>query len=263
MRPPVSTAERSTARAHAIELRDITKSFGHIQALRGATLQIRAGEVLAVVGDNGAGKSTLMKALSGNVVPTSGEIVIDGASAEIASVADAQRRGIFTVYQDLAQAPDLSALENVFLGREQLLGGIGRRIGLLARGEMRRRAEQALDDLGVTIPSVSRPVRDLSGGQRQAVAIARAVMWATTAVVMDEPTAALGARQTAIVYDTIKATAARGLAVVVVSHDIPNIVSLADRIAIMRHGRVLVTLESEKTNVDEVLRLMLGAEVTQ
>jgi simple sugar transport system ATP-binding protein len=241
-----------------LEARGLRKSFGHIEAVTDASLELHAGEIVALVGDNGAGKSTFTKMISGMVVADGGELLFDGKPTTIGSVGDAQALGIQTVYQDLAQAPDLSPQANVFLGREIFAPGIRGRLGVLDRDRMRRETEEALDRLGIKLPSVSAPVRELSGGQRQAVAVARAVMWATTAVLMDEPTAALGARQTAIVYETIRKAAERGLAVLVVSHDIPSILKVADRVAVMRHGRVIETHDTSEVSVNDVLQMMLG-----
>lgn len=244
-----------------IEVRNIKKSFGHVQALRGATLDIRAGEILALVGDNGAGKSTLTKVICGALQPDAGELMFMGQPTAVQSIPHAHELGVETVYQDLAQAPDLTVLENMFLGREPVVQGLGKFVGTLSRRQMYRQTEMALDDLGIRLPSIRVPIRQLSGGQRQAVAVARAVMWASRVVLMDEPTAALGARQTKIVYDTIKSASERGLAVVVVSHDIPRMISLSHRVAVMRHGIVLTTLEASKTSLTEVISLMLGTQV--
>ena len=243
-----------------IEAQGITKSFGHVQALRGASLQVRAGEILALIGDNGAGKSTLTKILCGALAPDGGELVFMGQRTRLQSIGHAHELGVETVYQDLAQAPDLTVAENMFLGREPLRTGLGRLFGTLARGRMQRETEEALGRLGISLPSLRVPIRQLSGGQRQAVAVARAAMWASRAILMDEPTAALGTKQTRIVYRTMRSAAARGLAVVVISHDIPRMLKLAHRLAIMRHGVVIATLAAADTNLTEVISLMLGTQ---
>ncbi|MBN9021745.1 MAG: sugar ABC transporter ATP-binding protein, partial [Rhizobiales bacterium] len=224
---------------YVIEAIDITKRFGHVQALSGASLKVRAGEVMGLVGDNGAGKSTLTKVICGALTPDGGRLSFWGRPTAVTSIRHAQELGVETVYQDLALAPDLSVAENIFLGREPLVRGpIGGWPVTLDRRKMRQMAREAIAAAGIsTLNSVDRAVRDLSGGQRQAIAVARAVMWATTAILMDEPTAALGTKQTDIVYESIRRAADRGLAVIVVSHDIPKMLSLADRIAVMRHGR--------------------------
>lgn len=251
----------ATASDVVIEARDLTKRFGHVQALRSATLDIRRGEILALVGDNGAGKSTLTKVICGALQPDSGELVFMGRPTAVQSIRHAHDLGVETVYQDLAQAPDLSVPENMFLGREPTVQGLGRFVGTLSRRQMYRQTETALQNLGIKLPSIRVPIRQLSGGQRQAVAVARAVMWASQVILMDEPTAALGTKQTKIVYDTIKTASNRGLAVVVISHDIPRMISLSHRVAVMRHGVVIATLRSSETSLTEVISLMLGTQV--
>ncbi len=242
----------------AIECRGIEKRFGHLEALRGASLSVRFGEVLALLGDNGAGKSTLVKCISGAYQPDGGELVLMGEPTHVQSTRHAQELGIQTIYQDLALAPDLSVLDNIFLGRELTLPGLRGRLGVLDRGEMHREAEKAVKQIGVRMSSVRSPVRDLSGGQRQAVAVTKAMRWATTAILMDEPTAALGARQRRIVYEAARSAAAKGLAVVMISHDIPQMVETADRIAVMRQGVVVAEQPAADLTLDDVMRLMLG-----
>jgi simple sugar transport system ATP-binding protein len=245
-----------------IEATDIVKRYGHVQALAGATLQVRPGEVLALVGDNGAGKSTLTKVICGAVAPDGGTLSFWGEATKVTSIRHAQELGVETVYQDLALAPDLSVAENMFLGREPLRRGfVGGWPAALDRRKMRQRAEEAIHAAGITtLSSVDRTVRELSGGQRQAIAVARAVMWATSAILMDEPTAALGTRQTDIVYESIRSAAGRGLAVVVISHDIPKMLSLADRIAVMRQGRTVSNTPARDLTLTDVVTLMLGGK---
>ena len=242
----------------AIECRGIWKRFGHLEALRGADLTIRFGEILALLGDNGAGKSTLVKCISGAYTIDEGELFVLGEQTHVVSTRHAQAIGIQTIYQDLALAPDLSVLDNVFLGRELVQPGWRGRLGVLARAEMQHEAEEAMRRIGVRMATVRSPVRDLSGGQRQAVAVAKAMPWATTAILMDEPTAALGARQRRIVYDAARKAAADGLAVVMISHDIPQMVEIADRIAVMRQGVVLAQQPASELGVQQVMALMLG-----
>lgn len=248
-----------------IEATDIVKRYGHVQALAGASLQVRPGEVLALVGDNGAGKSTLTKVICGAIAPDSGRLAFWGEATTVTSIRHAQELGVETVYQDLALAPDLTVAENMFLGREPVRAGwFGGRAAVLDRRHMRARAEEALRGIGIsTLTSVDRTVRDLSGGQRQAIAVARAVMWAKAAILMDEPTAALGTRQTGIVYESIRSAAARGLAIVVISHDIPKMLTLADRIAIMRQGRTLTNLAARDLTLNDVVTLMLGGKTSE
>lgn len=257
--------QRARKAEFVIEAVDIVKRFGHVQALSGASLQVRPGEILALVGDNGAGKSTLTKVICGALAPDAGRLVFWGETTAVTSIRHAQELGVETVYQDLALAPDLSVAENMFLGREPLRSGIfGGWPATLDRRKMRAAAEDAIRRAGIsTLNSVDRAVRDLSGGQRQAIAVARAVMWATTAILMDEPTAALGTKQTDIVYESIKAAASRGLAVIVVSHDIPKMLSLADRIAVMRQGRTVANLPARDLTLTDVVALMLGGHVAE
>jgi len=243
-----------------IEVTDIWKRFGHVEALRGASLKIFEGEIVALVGDNGAGKSTLIKVICGAIKPESGQIILLKEPVRLLSVAHAQELGIETLYQDLALAPDLTVAENVFLGREVTKSGWRNSLGILDRNRMLGQAQTSLRNLGIDLPSLAVSVRDLSGGQRQAVAVARAVMWASRAILMDEPTAALGTKQTAIVYDTIRSAARSGLATVVVSHDIPSMLKIAHRVAVMRHGRVIATLEAAGLTLADVVALMLGGE---
>lgn len=242
----------------AIECRDVRKRFGHLEALRGANLTIRFGEILALLGDNGAGKSTLVKCISGAYHADEGEIHVLGERAEIETTRVAQEHGIQTIYQDLALAPDLSVLDNVFLGREAVIPGWRGRLGVLDRARMQREAEAAVRQIGVRMASVRSPVRDLSGGQRQAVAVMKAIPWATTALLMDEPTAALGARQRQIVYEAARNAAASGLAVVMISHDIPQMLTIADRVAVMRQGVVVAESDAASLDLQTVMTLMLG-----
>ncbi|HTN97908.1 MAG TPA: ATP-binding cassette domain-containing protein [Nordella sp.] len=248
-----------------IEATDIVKRYGHVQALGGASLQVRPGEVLALVGDNGAGKSTLTKIICGAVAPDGGTLSFWGQPTTVTSIRHAQDLGVETVYQDLALAPDLTVAENMFLGREPVSAGwFGGHPARLDRRLMRAKAEAALRGIGIsTLTSVDRTVRDLSGGQRQAIAVARAVMWAKAAILMDEPTAALGTKQTGIVYESIRSAAARGLAVVVISHDIPKMLSLADRIAIMRQGRTVSNTPARDLTLTDVVTVMLGGKAAE
>lgn len=243
-----------------IEAKDITKNYGHLEALRGANLIIRAGEITALLGDNGAGKSTLANIICGAIPRTGGELYCKGEQINVQSIHHAQELGIQVVYQDLALAPDLTVTENIFLGRELFRPGIGRFFGLLDRKKTLEISIQKLEELGIGLKSMKVPIRALSGGERQALAVAKAVTWATTALIMDEPTAALGARQSALVYSTMRAAADKGLAVLVISHDIPKMVEQADRISIMRHGVVIRDLLAGETNLQEVLSLMLTGQ---
>jgi simple sugar transport system ATP-binding protein len=252
--------EKEEDRQVAIEVKEIKKNYGHLEALRGVDLKVYKGEVLALVGDNGAGKSTLAKIICGAIQKTSGELFFWGEKTNMQSINHAHEIGVFTVYQDLSLAPDLPVSDNLFLGREVMKPGVLGALGVLDRKTMREKSKVALAALGIGLKSMSVGTRSLSGGERQALAVAKAVTWANTALIMDEPTAALGARQSAIVYDTIKAASDRGLAVLVISHDIPKMVSFSDRIVVLRHGKIVASLESRKTKLQEVLNYMLGGK---
>lgn len=259
MEAPAERGSDAPGTGYAIEAVDIVKRYGQVEALSGATLRVRPGEVLALVGDNGAGKSTLAKVICGAVAPDGGHLAFWGRPVAVSSIRQAQELGVETVYQDLALAPDLSVAENLFLGREPLRAGAwAGPLRRLDRAGMREAAQAAVDGVGLRVPSLDAPVRLLSGGQRQGVAVARAVMWARSAILMDEPTAALGPKQTGIVYDAIVAAAARGLAVVVISHDIPRMLLLAHRIAVLRQGRTVGGGRAADLSLPDVVTMMLG-----
>jgi ABC-type sugar transport system ATPase subunit len=247
-----------TASAPVVSVTDAWKSFGHVQALRGASIHVNEGEIVALYGDNGAGKSTLMRVLLGIIRPDQGAVAINGRVVEMASIRDAQANGVDAVHQDLALAPDLSVLESLFLGHERVHGGVLGRLGFLDRSSMAGDASTALEQLGIHLPSVRRPVRDLSGGQRQATAVARAVMWTSTAILMDEPTAALGARQSDIVCETIVSSAARGLGVLVISHDLPRTLAIAHRVVVLVRGAVGLDAPAKGLTVPEIVEVMVG-----
>jgi len=245
----------------AIRATGIVKHFGHLQALRGASIDLFPGEVTALVGDNGAGKSTFTKVICGALQADEGEIEFWGERTKVQSTNHAHELGVHTVYQDLALAPHLSVSDNLFLGREEVRHGWRRFLGEVDRRLMVDETRDAMGRLGITLKDYNVPVGNLSGGQRQALAVARAITWATTAVLMDEPTAALGPKQSAIVYETVAAAADRGLAVLVISHDIPRMLEFAHRIAVMRHGTVVAVREAKTLRLTEVIGLMLGEEV--
>jgi fructose transport system ATP-binding protein len=252
----VSTA----AVAPLLEARGLVKRFGHVTALDGADFDVMPGEISAIIGDNGAGKSTLIKALSGALQPDEGEIRLDGEHASFRTPRDARHAGIETVYQDLAVAPALDIAANIFLGREQrrhgLLGGLLR---LLDKRAMRRDSQRHFDELGIRVQSIVVPVESLSGGQRQGVAVARAAAWARRLVIMDEPTAALGVKETGQVLDLIRRVRDRGLPVVLISHDMPHVFDLADRIHIMRLGRRVAVVTPQSHTMAEAVAIMTGA----
>lgn len=236
----------------------VSKRFGHVQALRDASVSVPAGQVVALVGDNGAGKSTFMKTLLGINRPDSGTVIVNGEAVELHGVRDAQARGIDAVHQDLALAPELSVVDNMFLGHELLAASIAGRLGALARRRMAEQADAALKDLSINLPSLTVPIRDLSGGQRQAVAVARAVMWSRTAVLMDEPTAALGARQSEIIAELMRTVAAKGLGVLVISHDLPRILKSVDTITVLWRGETVLEAPAADLTVPDLVATMVG-----
>lgn len=241
-----------------IGCRHVSKRFGHVEALRDATVTVPAGKVVALVGDNGAGKSTLLKTLLGINHPDHGDVIINDQAVELRDVRHAQALGVDAVHQDLALAPELSVVDNMFLGHARLKSGFAGRLGALDRKRMTEEADAALRDLSINLPSLTVPIRDLSGGQRQAVAVARSVMWASTAVLMDEPTAALGARQSQIVCDLMRTVAARGIAVLVVSHDLPRILEAADTITVLWRGETVLDAPSSDLTVPDLVATMVG-----
>lgn len=242
-----------------LEARRVTKRFGHVRALQGADFTAFAGEVVALIGDNGAGKSSLVKTLSGTMRPDGGQILVDGTPVHMSSPLDARRHGIETVYQDLALAPDLDAAANLHLGRELYMGGLLGRLRVLDRAAMRRSAVTAFAELGVDLQDVGVPVASLSGGQRQSVAVARAVAFANRIIFMDEPTAALGVVQRGRVLDTIKRVRDRGISVVLISHNMPEVLSVADRVEVLRLGRRVARFTAADTSVEELVGAMTGA----
>lgn len=241
---------------------DLVKSFGHVQATRGVSIDLRHGEVLALFGDNGAGKSTLTKMLCGVYTPDEGVIRVGGREVSMRSTRDAESHGITAVHQDLALAPDLTVLENMFLGHEILRPGVLGLLHFVDRRAMARRTEEALEHLSIRLPSLDIAVKDLSGGQRQAVAVARASMWASSGILMDEPTAALGTIQSDIVCNLIRSTADAGMGVMVISHDIPRILDIADRVVVLRHGEVALDRSTGSMDRGDVVTAMVGVTAT-
>ena len=245
-----------------LEARDIIKTYGHVRALEGANFTVYPGEVVALIGDNGAGKSTLTKVISGVIRPDSGELLFDGRSVDIGSPAAAQQLGIETVFQDLALAPDLDGAANVYMGRELLKPGFLGKLGVLDKRAMKAGAEKAFVDLGVAVKDADAAVAYLSGGQRQGVAVARAASWASRVIIMDEPTAALGVVQTANVLDVIRRVRDSGVAVVLISHNMPDVLKVADRIEVLRLGRRVAVFRREEATLESLVGAMTGA-ITQ
>jgi fructose transport system ATP-binding protein len=243
-----------------LEAQGLVKRYGQVVALDGADFELYPGEILAIIGDNGAGKSTLIKALSGALQPDEGEVRLDGEHVHFRSPRDARRAGIETVYQDLAVAPALDIAANIFLGRESRrrgpLGQVGR---LLDKRGMRREAARHFEELRIGVQSIGQAVENLSGGQRQGVAVARAAAWARRLVIMDEPTAALGVKETRQVLDLILRVRERGLPVILISHDMPHVFELADRIHIMRLGRRVAVVTPRTHTMPEAVAIMTGA----
>ena len=242
-----------------LRARAIDKSFGAVQALKGVDFEVRPGEVVALIGDNGAGKSTLINVITGVFPPDSGEIVFEGERVEFASPHDARERGIEAVYQDLAVAPQLDAVANIFLGRERRMRGILGWFGFLDQQRMQTETEEQLGELRVRIPDLTKRLSTFSGGQRQGVAVARAVMWASKVVIMDEPTAALGVAQAGMVLDLVRRVRQTGIPVVFISHNMPQVFDVADRVVVLRLGEVVAELDPEKTSTDDAVAAMTGS----
>ncbi|NMO49801.1 sugar ABC transporter ATP-binding protein [Actinoplanes sp. TBRC 11911] len=237
----------------------LSRSFGHVMALNGADFDVEAGEVVALIGDNGAGKSTLVKALTGNLALDAGVVQFEGRAIVLDSPAEASRFGIEVVHQDLALAPHLNPAQNMFLGREIPAKGVLGWFGFMDNKEMRDRTRTGLADLGGTVRALNAPVGEMSGGQRQQIAIARAMQWASKVIFLDEPTAALGVVQTRNVLDSIKRIRDRGVAVVLISHSMPEVLEIADRVQVLRLGRRVATYAGKDTNVEQLVGAMTGA----
>jgi simple sugar transport system ATP-binding protein len=242
-----------------LEARQIVKSFGRVHALRGANFTVYPQEVVALVGDNGAGKSTLVKSLVGVHPPDSGEIIFEGREVQIHTPHEARDLGIETVYQDLALAEEIDPAANMYLGREILRPGVLGKLGFLDKPAMRHKSEDAFRNLGVRIQDTAAPVANMSGGQRQGVAISRAVTWASKVVFMDEPTAALGVVQTRNVLDHIRRVRDQGLSVVLISHNMPEVFEVADRIEVLRLGERVARLRPSEVSMEDVVSAMTGA----
>ncbi len=243
-----------------LEAKALVKHFGQVVALDGADFQLLPGEVLAVIGDNGAGKSTLIKALSGALIPDEGEIYLDGERVRFHSPLDARRQGIETVYQDLAVAPAMEIAENLFLGRELRRRGIlGSVLRMTDKRAMVERARAAMGELDIGIGSMRQPVETLSGGQRQGVAVARSAAFARHVVIMDEPTAALGVKESKQVLDLIRRVRARGLPVILISHDMPQVWEVADRVHIQRLGKRIAVIDPNQVSSSDGVAIMTGA----
>ena len=243
-----------------MQAKGLVKRYGHVVALDGADFELRAGEILAVIGDNGAGKSSLIKALSGAAIPDEGEILLDGMPIHFRSPMDARRAGIETVYQDLAVAAAMSISENLFLGRElRRPGFLGNWLRMLDKKKMLQESIARMQELKVGIRSMTQPVETLSGGQRQCVAVGRAAAFAQHVVIMDEPTAALGVKEGNMVLELIRRVRDRGLPVVLISHNMPHVFEVADRIHVARLGKRAAVLNPKKISMSDTVAVMTGA----
>jgi simple sugar transport system ATP-binding protein len=248
-----------SAATPVLELRSISMSYGPVRALRSFSMVVQPGEVIGLIGDNGAGKSTLISVVSGSAQPDRGEIVVAGAEKKFASAIDARNAGIETVFQALALAPTLDIVENVYLGREQLRDGVaGRWLRWLDKRAMRHEVAAGFERLGLKLPPLNTVVSALSGGQRQAVAIARAVIWGSRLVLLDEPTAALGVKQTEIVLTFVERLRQHGVAVIFISHNMQQVLRLADRVVVMRLGHKIFDGKRANLTGPQLVGLMTG-----
>jgi simple sugar transport system ATP-binding protein len=240
------------------EVKGVSKKYGSVVALEDVDFSVRAGEVVGLVGDNGAGKSTLVKVLSGAHRPDTGKILLEGKERQWGSPRDALDAGIETLYQDSGLAQHLTVSQNVFLGREKVVRGPLGRLGFLARKDMEEQAHKDLEEVGIAVPSSNRSVSQLSGGQRQAVAIGRAVAWARKVIILDEPTNHLGARQAGEVLNIIRAAKEKGLGVIFISHTLPHVLEVTDRIVVLRLGRVVDEAPTATFDGDKLVGTITG-----
>jgi fructose transport system ATP-binding protein len=247
--------------APVLEARRLVKRYGHVTALAGSDFDLRPGEILAVIGDNGAGKSSLIKCLSGAVVPDEGDILLDGQPVHMRTPLDGRALGIETVYQTLAVSPSLDIADNLFLGREPRAPGVmGKVFRKLDRARMRKEAAEQMSELGImTIQDITQQVESLSGGQRQGVAVARAAAFGSRVLILDEPTAALGVKESAHVLELILRVRDNGLPVILISHNMPHVFEVADRIHIHRLGRRIAVVTPKSHTMNEVVAIMTGA----
>jgi fructose transport system ATP-binding protein len=240
--------------------RSLTKRYGQVVALDGVDFELRKGEILAVIGDNGAGKSSLIKALSGAIIPDTGEIQLDGKTVHFRSPIDARKAGIETVYQDLAVAPAMTIAENLYLGRELYRGGVlGKMLRIIDKKKMLEGAMGHMEDLKIGIRSMTQAVETLSGGQRQGVAVARSAAFAQHVVIMDEPTAALGVKEGNMVLELIRRVRDKGLPVIIISHNMPHVFEIADRIHVQRLGKRAAVINPKKISMSDTVAVMTGA----
>jgi len=255
----------STTQTHApaLELRGLSKSFGPVHAVKSVSLNLYPGEVIGLVGDNGAGKSTLTRMMAGTIRPDTGQILVAGENRTFETAQDARRAGIETVFQTLALVPGLDIVENIFLGRELLVSGpLGGMTRTMDVATMRRRVQEGYERFGLGLPDIRTKVAGLSGGQRQVVAIARAVLWGSRIVVLDEPTAALGVKQTELVLSFIEQLRSHNVAVVFISHNMQHVMRVADRVCVLRLGRKVFDGQMSALTGTDLVALMTGAATT-
>ena len=254
---------KTVDRVPLLTARGLVKRYGRVTALDNADFDLYPGEILGVIGDNGAGKSTLIKAICGAVLPDEGEIKLDGKTLHFKSPMEARNAGIETVYQNLALSPALSIADNMFLGREiRKEGMLGKFFRMLDRSTMEKRARDKLTELGLlTIQNISQAVETLSGGQRQGVAVARAAAFGSKVVIMDEPTAALGVKESRRVLELILDVKRRGLPIVLISHNMPHVFEVADRIHIHRLGKRLCVIDPKQFTMSDAVAFMTGAKM--
>ena len=244
--------------APVLRIDNVSKSYGHISALQNISFDIYPGEIVGLVGDNGAGKSTLINILAGAIRPSSGKLILNGKEIAFGSAFDARMAGIEAVYQDLALALDLDIWANIFLGRETLRPGLLGRLGFLDKRDMQRHAAEELGRTAIRVGSIRTRCRSLSGGQRQAVAVARGLIWGSRLLLMDEPTAALGVEQQAKVGQLINAVRARGIPVILVSHNMPQVHQLCDRIIVLFRGRKIADRPAEGMTIEKTISCITG-----
>src|SRR5579883_910445 len=257
-----TTTDGEREEAPILQVKDIYKHFGGLVAVNHVSLEIYPGEVVGLLGDNGAGKSTLIKLISGVHHPDGGTLILDGKEISFSSPLDARRKGIETIYQDLALCENLDAGANIFLGREVRR----KKLGLFQELDdqyMLKEAQKVLDQLDIHIPNLRQPIRQLSGGQRQAVAIARAVYWNARLMIMDEPTAALGVPEQLKVLQLVRTLRERQIPVILISHNMQDVFAVADRVIVMRRGNNVGERKIKETNDNEIVSLMIGAEETK
>jgi D-xylose transport system ATP-binding protein len=244
-------------RAVVLKVEGVTKSFGSVVALNGVSFEVYEDETVGIVGDNGAGKSTLIKIISGNFHADSGSVYFCGRKTHFKNPSDARRLGIETVYQDLSICDNLDSVSNIFIGRELYRNVLG--FGVLNKKKMEKKTVEVLDRVGIRIPSVHERVEYLSGGQRQAVALGRFVAWGKRLILLDEPTAALGVRETRIVLDLIKGTGGKNVSIILITHNLQQMFEIVDRIVVLRHGEVVGIRERRATDPGEIVSLITGA----